>query len=193
METTTEGPPASFSDPATTTNLRLDPGTVSATGRTMLVAVALIVALAGIFLWAPWSGGADTAAERTMASRDSATKAATEALIAFNTVDPSRAKETVDGWIGLSGGALESKLKPSRTRAVQTMRRGGSSAAKVLETAVSAVDDAAGLVTVLGVVEIRSTPPRGKTTTAISRFRVLMQRLGTTWRVTYLETVRTTS
>jgi Mce-associated membrane protein len=193
METATEGPHAPFEDPAAPEKLQLDDQTVTATRRILVIAVGLLLVLGGLLVWSPWSSSQDSAAQHLTTARDSATKAASDALIAFNTADPANAGATVDRWIGLSGGALESKLKRNRARAIQTVRRGGDSTATILETAVSSIDDSAGVATVLSVVEIRSTPRGGKPSTDVSRFRVLMQRLGKTWRITYLETVRTTS
>jgi hypothetical protein len=193
VDATTEQAQGRTTDPTPAANLQLDGPVVALTRRTALAALALVLAVGGVAIWAPWSGNEASAERRTIQARNGASEAGSRALAALNTVDADAPEQTVDGWIGLAGGALESKLKQGRTKAIRTMKRGGSRTATVLETAVSAMDETAGMATILGVVEIQATPPGGKATTSVSRFRVLMQRLGTDWKITYLETVRTTS
>lgn len=193
MDTTTEEAEGHAPDTTPAANLQIDGHAATLTRRFVLAALALALALGALAAWKPWSSDKGSAEQRTVQARDGASEAASRALAALNTVDPHAAEQTVDGWIGRAGGALESKLKKGRTKAIRTMKRGGSTTATVLETAVSALDETAGMATILGVVEIRATPTSGKATTSVSRFRVLMQRLGTDWKITYLETVRTTS
>lgn len=191
MDTTETGTKALASDVEPGLTLGLDRQTVTRTRRGVAALAAVILVAVGIAVWAPWSTHNDDAFQQAVRARDGATNAATTALVTLNTIDPARPEETVDAWLRVAGGALESKLQSSRAQAVKSMRRGPAAEATVLETAVASLNATAGEATVLGVVEIRSTPRKGEPTTAVSRFRVLVQRLGTEWRITYLETVRT--
>jgi len=192
---TTETEPQERPDPDPSTRLRLDSRALRLGPRAVVAVVVVVLLAGGLLAWAPWGDdGPGEAAMATMRSRDAATRAATEALVTLNTSDPRQSRQTLDDWLRLSGGALHRDLGKERARIVRRMRRSGTSmTAKVLETAVSSVDPGAGRATVLGVVEINSTPRRGESTTSVRRFRVLMQHLGSTWRITYLETVKAPS
>lgn len=155
-------------------------------------AVAIAVAAGGLLAWSPWddgSGDGDRAA-RTVAAREAALDAATEGMLAFNTVDHDQVAATVDSWLEASGGALHREVRRDRSKIAARARKAATdSRAEVVRTAIAAFDAEAGTATVLGVLTIRTDPPRGKDRSRTSRFRVLVQRLDADWKLTYLETV----
>jgi Mce-associated membrane protein len=176
--------------------LSLDAATTRLAWQAAAVLAVLTVILAGLLVWAPWQDEptTDRAAARSMTARDEAVDAATQALVTFNTIDHRHMKSTIDAWLELSGGALHRELTRDRSRiTARAVRAASDTTAEVLQTAVAAFDAGAGTATVLGVVKVRTTPPRGKPTTNVARFRVLVQHLDSAWKITYLEGVRVSS
>ncbi|RHW28508.1 hypothetical protein D0Z08_01130 [Nocardioides immobilis] len=144
--------------------------------------------------WAPWkptsppAGSASTAAAQ---ARDEAAEAATDALLAFNTIDHARMDETIQRWLEVSGGELRQQVRKDRAGIrARAVRTAADTSATVLETAISSFDHGAGRATVLGVLEVRTQPARGEPTVRVVRFRVLVQHLGSAWKVTFLEALR---
>lgn len=192
MDTTEE--PVEQVDPADDPmRLNLDQRAIGVARRAVVTAVLVSAVVLGLLAWSPWTDDLTAAELDTIQARDDAREAATEALVTFNTVDPSKSRETVDEWLRLSNGALHRDLGRRPAQIAAGMRRKGTSTtATVLETAVSTLDPSAGRATVLGVIEVRTTPRGGKPTVAVRRLRVLMQHIDSKWRITYLETVRST-
>lgn len=163
-----------------------------------IVAVATVVAagLGALVAWTPWQGSPPTGSTPTAATqaRDEALDTATEALLAFNTIDHQRMDETIRHWLTVSGGDLHQDVRQDRAeirkRAVRTR---ADTTARVIETAISSFDDGAGRATVLGVLEVRTQPADGKPTVRVVRFRVLVQHRGSDWKVTFLEALEVPS
>jgi Mce-associated membrane protein len=166
-------------DPSLTRNLRVG-----------LVAV-VVLALAGALLlaWRPWAGDAAvSAASRTAGQRDAALKAATEGLLALNTIDYRHIGETVDHWAKISDGALAQQIRAGRSAVVRRTKETRTTAtATLIQSAVSAFDAKAGTATVIALLSLRSTTRGGKATTTHPRFRVLVQRKDAQWKLSFFE------
>lgn len=191
----TEAPPAERTDPVEDPpRLDLDQRALGLARRAVTAAVAATAVVLGLLAWSPWSGDDTTAAEKdAVHARDLATEAATEAVVILNTADPRKGEQTVDDWLEVSSGALHRDLARHPAQIAANIRRKGTAtAATVLEPAVAALDPSAGRATVLGVIEVHTTPRHGKPTVAVRRLRVLMQHIHSEWRITYLETVSST-
>lgn len=149
--------------------------------------------LGGLVMWAPWddSAAGDPAVADAAHQRDAALAAASEALKAFNTIDHRHMDETVGNWLRLSGGALHRDLGRDRRRIItQAEATGADTTATVLKVAVSAFDSSAGEATVIGALRVQTDPQKGKSGSSLERFRVLVQHVGSTWKITYLEAVK---
>jgi Mce-associated membrane protein len=176
--------------------LSLDASTTRRAWQGLAAVLALAAIIGGLLVWAPWEGTRDLTREqaRHMSARDEAVAAASAGLVALNTIDHGQMERTIDTWLGLTAGALRRDLTRDRARITKRAAKAGSdSSAETLQTAVAAFDPGAGTATILGVVSIRTTSAKGKTTTNVSRFRVLVQRLDSTWKLTYFEGVRVAS
>lgn len=159
--------------------------------RLAAIVVAVALGAGALAWWAHWQDDAgDGDRARIVASREDALQAASGGMVAFNTVDHAHIRETVDGWLEVSAGALHREVRRDRATIVARARKARTdSSAEVLQTAVAGFDEDAGKATVLGVLTIRTAPSKGEATTRTSRFRVLVQRIDSAWKITYLETV----
>lgn len=176
--------------------LSLDAATARRIWQGLAALVAIVALVSGLLVWAPWQDepATDRATAKSMTARDGAVEAAAAALVAFNTIDHRHMKRTIDSWLSLTAGTLRRDLSRDRPRITARATKAASdTSAEVLQTALAAFDPGAGTATVLGVVKVRTTTARGKKTTNVARFRVLVQRLDSTWKITYLEGVRVSS
>lgn len=177
---------------------RLTVARPAALRRWAIIAAATVVAagLGALVAWAPWqapppAGPASTPAAQ---ARDEALQTATDALLAFNTIDHERMDETIQHWLEVSGGELHQDVRHDRAAIrARAVRTAADTSASVIETAISSFDDAAGRATVLGVLEVRTQPAHGKATRREVRFRVLVQHIGSNWKVTFLEALEVPS
>ena len=176
--------------------LRIDASTTQRARRGLAAFVALAAIVGGLLIWAPWDAAPDLtrAQARNMSARDEAVAAASAGLVALNTIDHLQMDRTIDSWLALTAGALHRDLTRDRTKITKrAVKAGSDSSAETLQTAVAAFDPNAGTATILGVVSVSTTSAKGKATTNVSRFRVLVQRLDSTWKLTYFEGVRVAS
>lgn len=155
-------------------------------------ALSLAVAATAVVAWAPWADDSplDAHAVRVIEDRNEALAAATAGMVTFNTVDHAQVRTTVDAWLEVSAGALHREVRRDRATIASRARRAATdSSAEVVRTAISSFDEEAGKATVLGVLTVRTDPPKGRTRTRTARLRVLVQRIDSTWKLTYLETM----
>ena len=123
----------------------------------LIAAVALVVASAGftaVAAWTWWSSGHDPRA----LARDEALRAGEQAVTTFNTLDFRRADEGFDRWLAVSTGTLHDDLVQQRRDGVPRLAGAATvTEARVLDAAVTELDEQAGTATVIASVEITIT------------------------------------
>ncbi|WP_216207884.1 hypothetical protein [Amycolatopsis aidingensis] len=117
-----------------------------------LVAVALLAA--AWFGWAWWSAARDEGLA-TARARDTVRAAVVHGLVTLNTIDHRQAERDVEQWIQVTTGRLHEDL--SGDRQLQLDRAAGTktvSSARVLRSAVTELDRAAGTARLIAVLEV---------------------------------------
>ena len=158
---------------------------------TILLAVVATAALAfaavGFATW--WRAGHDSSLDYAR-SRDSVTLAARQDIVLLNTLDYQHLDTGLQNWLAASTGTLHDQLShvgatdKSAIVAAKTVSTG-----KVLDAAVTQLDERAGSATVIASVEVTVTPAGGKATVKRNRFSATMVRVGTAWKLSDLQQV----
>jgi Mce-associated membrane protein len=158
---------------------RLLPGTIALT-----VMAVLVAAWSG---WTWWSTAHDPATARAR-DRDAVLSAATDALVALNTIDYRDPGPAVDRWIQVTTGELgttlsgDRQLQIDRTTATRTV-----ASASVTQAAVAALDESAGTARVIAVLDIRLSTNGGSPAPDRSRLNAVLNRTGTGWKVSAVQ------
>jgi Mce-associated membrane protein len=153
-----------------------------------LVAVAALV-FAAIAFGAWWHADHDDTLKFAH-NRDSVALAARQDIVVLNTLDYAKVDSGLQSWLSASTGTLHDQIsqvsaadKKSITDA-KTVTTG-----KVIDAAVTQLDDRAGSATVIAAVDVTVTPPGGKAATKRNRFSATMTRVGTDWKISDLAQV----
>lgn len=142
-------------------------------------AVALVFAVYGGLQW--WSASTSAAADQA-ALRDEALRSATSAVETFNTLDHRTVDEGLDRWQAVTTGPLAEELTgtrdSSRARIIEarTVTQG-----KVVDAAVTELDPARGVASVIASVELVVTPEKGEPATKRLRFTAEMTKTDRGW------------
>ena len=123
-------------------------------------------------------------------ARDSVVLAARQDIVVLNTLNYSAVDAGLQRWLGASTGTLHDQIAgvsaadKKSIAAAKTVTTG-----KVIDAAVTELDDRAGSATVIAAVEVTVTPTTGKATTKRNRFSATMTRVGTEWKLSDLQQV----
>lgn len=157
-----------------------------------LLASALLVAAAlafAVIAFGSWHADHDDTLKFAH-TRDSVGLAARQDIVVLNTLDYAKVDSGLQGWLSASTGTLHDQIsqvsaadKKSITDA-RTVTTG-----KVINAAVTQLDDRAGSATVIAAVDITVTPAGGKAATKRNRYSATMTRVGTDWKISDLAQV----
>lgn len=146
-------------------------------------AVAVAVGAAGWFGYTWWDAAHDDGVHRAVA-RDEALQAGQRGIAGFNTLDFRQAAAGYDRWVGLSTGELHDELVKDAEASKKRISDGKTvSEAKILDAAVTDLDDTAGTAKVIAAVEIVVTPDGGGPSTKRNRFQAALVRTGDGWKL----------
>lgn len=132
-----------------------------------LSAVAAVLLLASlIFLgvsMVSWGTASSDESVRFAATRDDVLRVGREELINFYTLDYKNPDASFDRLVQSSTGDLATAIKQGEADwKKQLTDQKSSSTAKILDAAVTELDDRAGTATVMAIVEVDVTPDNGK-------------------------------
>ncbi|WP_222721196.1 hypothetical protein [Actinomadura sp. HBU206391] len=160
-------------------------------GSDPLFAVALVTAViaascAGWF-GLSWYRAAYDDSLRYSQSRDEVLRAGEQAVQNLNTLDYRDVDRGLNTWQESSAGELHQQITQGREQFEQQVRQAKTiSTARVLEGAVTELDDRAGKAGIIIAVQITVTPPTGAPTTKQSRLLGQLTRTSTGWKLTAL-------
>ncbi|GLY93909.1 hypothetical protein [Actinoplanes sp. NBRC 103695] len=153
-----------------------------------LVLVALVLALvaagaAGWTGWSWWSAAHDDSL-RYSQTRDEVLRSAQQAVQNLNTLDYRTAESGVDLWVESTTGTLRDQLTQGRQNFLTQIRKAKTvTTAKILDGAVTELDDRAGKASVIVAIELTVTPAAGRPTTKRERLAGQLTRTGSTWKL----------
>ena len=156
--------------------------------RRLLVLSALVLALvaagaAGWTGWSWWSAAHDDSL-RYSHTRDEVLRTAGQAIQNLNTLDYRTAESGIDLWIQSTTGTLHDQLNQGRQNFLTQIRKAKTTTtAKILDGAVTELDDRAGKASVIVAIELTVTPATGRPTTKRERLAGQLTRTGSTWKL----------
>jgi Mce-associated membrane protein len=153
-----------------------------------LVLVALVLALvaAGAAGWTGWSWWSATHDDslRYSQTRDEVLRSAQQAIQNLNTLDYRTAESGVDLWVESTTGTLRDQLTQGRQSFLTQIRKAKTvTTAKILDGAVTELDDRAGKAGVIVAIELTVTPATGRPATKRERLAGQLTRAGSTWKL----------
>jgi Mce-associated membrane protein len=156
--------------------------------RRLLLLSALVLALvaggaAGWTGWSWWSAAHDDSL-RYSQTRDEVLRTAEQAVQNLNTLDYRTAESGIDLWVESTTGTLREQLNQGRQNFLTQIQKAKTiTTAKILEGAVTELDDRAGKASVIVAIELTVTPATGRPTTKRERLAGQLTRTGSTWKL----------
>jgi len=155
----------------------------------LLVATVFAVvaaACAGYFGW-DWYGAAHDGSLAYSRDRDAVLRAAEQGVQNMNTLDYRAVEQGLASWEESSTGDLHQQLVQGRARFTQQVRLARTvTTAKILDGAVTELDDRAGKAGAIVAVQVTVTPPTGAPATKQSRMRAQLTRTPSGWKLSAL-------
>ncbi|WP_020668693.1 hypothetical protein [Amycolatopsis nigrescens] len=157
-----------------------------------LSAAVLALGAAGWFGYSWWDAGQDDGIQRGIA-REGVLQAAQQGVLTFNTLDFHQAAAGYDRWLEASTGTLRDELAKDTANGVKRIEEAKTvSTAKILDAAVTELDDGASTAKVIASVETVVTPDGGTPVTKHSRLLAGLTRTGDAWKLDALSPVPVT-
>jgi Mce-associated membrane protein len=155
----------------------------------VLVAIALAVvaaACAAYFGWS-WYRAAHDDALAYSRHRDAVLRAAEQGVQNLNTLDYRKVDQGLASWEESSTGDLHQQLVQGRAQfTAQVQLAKTVTTAKILDGAVTELDDRTGKASAIVAVQVTVTPPTGSPTTKPSRMRAQLTRTAAGWKLSAL-------
>jgi Mce-associated membrane protein len=162
----------------------------------MLSALVLTLAAAGAAGWTGWSwwSAAHDDSLRYSHTRDEVLAGAEQGIQNLNTLDYRTAEQGVDLWIGSTTGTLHDQLTAGRQDFLTQIKRAKTvTTARILDGAVTELDERAGKASVIVAVELTVTPATGKPATKRQRLGGELTRTGEVWKLSSVGQVPVTA
>jgi Mce-associated membrane protein len=155
----------------------------------LLVATVLVVAAAACAAYFGWSwyGAAHDESLAYSRDRDTVLRAAEQGVQNLNTLDYRKVDQGLASWEDSSTGDLRRQLAEGRAQFAAQVRLARTvTTARILDGAVTELDDHAGKAGAIVAVQITVTPPNGAPTTKQSRMRAQLTRTPSGWKLSAL-------
>ncbi|HEY3684680.1 MAG TPA: hypothetical protein VGL93_16720 [Streptosporangiaceae bacterium] len=152
----------------------------------LAAAIALVVVAAGcaVYFGGAWYTAAHDESLRYSQMRDSALVSGEQAVQNLNTLDYRHVDQGLNLWLQSSAGDLRNSITAGRkTFAAQVQQAKTATTAKVLDAAITQLDEHAGKAAIIVALEITVTPAKGKPATKQSRLQGELTRTGAGWKL----------
>ncbi len=154
------------------------------------IAIAVLAAACAFAGWAGYSWFSATGSQAVSYgnSRDDALKNGRELVARLTTLDHHRIDQGIADWLAASTGPLRDQLSKTDDTTKQTLAKDATvSTGKVLDAAISELDDHAGTAKMLASVEITMAREGTTPTTKRNRFAAGLTRTGEGWKLSALD------
>jgi Mce-associated membrane protein len=153
------------------------------------VSTALVVLAAGFaafFGWSWWSNAHDESLQFSR-DRDEVLRMGQQEVINFNTLDYRNVDAGLNQWLDSSTGQLHDDITRGRDDSKKRIQDAKTTtSAKVVDAAVTELDDRAGTAKVIALVDTVVTPEGGQATTKRNEFQAALTRTPAGWKISAL-------
>jgi Mce-associated membrane protein len=157
--------------------------------KVMLGVVVLALVFAGWGGWTWWQAGNDDSLAYATA-RDEVLATGRTQVATLTTLDAHDVDGGIKKWLAVSTGGLRDELAATDAKTRQALKSGGAVATgRVLDAAVSELDDRAGTAKLLVSVEISTVKDGTPAATKRNRFVAGMSRVDGGWKLSALDAV----
>jgi Mce-associated membrane protein len=152
----------------------------------MIILAVLATGCAGWFGWSWYDASHDDSLAYSR-TRDDVLRAGEQAIQNLNTLDYRNVDQGLALWAGSTTGDLHQQIEQGRAQFEQQVRAAKTrSTARVLDGAVTELDDRTGKASVIVAVQITVTPATGRPTTKLSRLKGQLTRTPSGWQLSAL-------
>lgn len=157
-----------------------------ATRPLLSTAVAMVIVAAGcaVYFGGSWYAAAHDESLRYSQLRDSAQHSGEQAVQNLNSLDYRHVDQGLNIWLQSSTGDLHNSISSGRATFTAQVRKAKTvTTAKVLDSAITQLDDHAGTAEIIVALQITVTPATGKPATKQTRLLGELTRTGATWKL----------
>lgn len=152
---------------------------------------AVVMFVFAVFSGFIWYGSAHSSESSFAATRDDALRSGQVGISNFLTLDYKKVDEDLQRWLNSSTGELRAEIdKDKDSRKKQLVDAKSVTTSKVLDSAITELDDRAGTASMIAVVESTVTPADGKQVTKINRYLTKLTRTEDGWKLSQLGPLR---
>jgi Mce-associated membrane protein len=155
--------------------------------RTAAMALTVVAALCAAWFGWSWYGAAHDDSLSFSTERDEALRAGEQAVQNLNTLDYRSLDQGLKLWQDSSSSELYQQIVQGRPQFEQAVKKAQTiTSAKVLDAAVTELDQHAGKAGVIVALQITVTPPKGEPTVKKTRLVGQLTRTATGWKLSAL-------
>lgn len=158
-----------------------------------VVSVVLAVLTFGYaaYFGVAWYSASHSSGSEFAATRDEALRSGQVGITNFLTLDYKKVDEDLQRWLNSSTGDLRAEIdKDKDSRKKQLVDAKSVTTSKVLDAAITELDDRAGNASMIAVVESTVTPDNGQKVTKINRYLTKLTRTEDGWKLSQLGPLR---
>jgi Mce-associated membrane protein len=161
----------------------------------LLLGVAAVLAVLtfgyAAYFGVAWYSATHSSESAFAATRDDALRSGQVGITNFLTLDYQKVDEDLQRWLNSSTGELRAEIdKDKDSRKKQLVDAKSVTTSKVLDAAITELDDRAGTASMIAVVESTVTPADGKQVTKINRYLTKLTRTDDGWKLSQLGPLR---
>lgn len=155
--------------------------------RAVAIALVALAAVAAAYFGWSWYGAAHDGSLRFSRQRDAVLRAGEQGVQNLNTLDYRKVDEGFSLWEDSSTGDLHQQLVQGRDQFQAQVRQARTvTTAKILDGAITELDDRAGKASMIVAVQITVTPASGAPATKQSRMQAQLARTPSGWKLSAL-------
>ncbi|WP_344588861.1 hypothetical protein [Actinomadura vinacea] len=155
--------------------------------RTVALALAVVAAVCAAWFGWSWYGAAHDETLHYSTARDEVLRTGEQAVQNLNTLDYRSLNEGLKLWQDSSTSELYQEIVQGRPQFEQAVRKAQTiTSAKVLDAAVTELDQHAGKASVIVALQITVTPPKGEPAIKKTRLVGQLTRTATGWKLSAL-------
>jgi len=159
----------------------------STSKRTAALVLAVLALLSAAWFGWSWYGAAHDESLRFSETRDEVLRAGEQAVLNLNTLDYRNLNTGLKLWQDSSTSELYQQIVQGRAAFEREVKKAQTiTSAKVLDAAVTELDQHAGKASVIVGVQITVTPPKGEPVVKKTRLMAELTRTATGWKLSAL-------